>query len=32
MTDLSGFAITKRWPPRRDGVIQLYTLGTPNGF
>lgn len=32
MTDLSGFPITKRWPPRRPQVIQLYTLNTPNGI
>lgn len=25
------FPIMRRWPPRRDGVIQLYTLNTPNG-
>ncbi|RJL08780.1 glutathione binding-like protein [Paracoccus siganidrum] len=25
------FPITKRWPPRRAEVIQLYSLGTPNG-
>lgn len=32
MTDLLGdFPITRRWPPRRKGVIQLYTLNTPNG-
>lgn len=32
MTDLLGdFSITRRWPPRRKGVIQLYTLNTPNG-
>lgn len=29
--DLSDFPITRRWPPRRPGVIQLYTLNTPNG-
>ena len=32
MTDLlDDFPITRRWPPRRKGVIQLYTLNTPNG-
>lgn len=25
------FPITRRWPPRRAEVIQLYSLGTPNG-
>ncbi len=28
---LDDFPITRRWPPRRAGVIQLYTLNTPNG-
>lgn len=32
MTDLSGFPITRRWPPKRPEVIQLYTLNTPNGI
>lgn len=32
MPDLSGFPITRRWPPRRPEAIQLYTLNTPNGF
>jgi GSH-dependent disulfide-bond oxidoreductase len=31
MTDLSHFAITKRWPPADPGVIQLYSYPTPNG-
>ena len=31
MSDLSAFPITKRWPPKRPDVLQLYTLGTPNG-
>lgn len=31
MTDLSGFAITRRWPPSDPGVIQLYSYPTPNG-
>ncbi len=29
--DLGGFPVTRRWPPKRAGVIQLYTLNTPNG-
>lgn len=32
MTKLSDFPITRRWPPVRPDVIQLYTLGTPNGL
>lgn len=28
---LDAFPITKRWPATRPDVIQLYTLGTPNG-
>jgi GSH-dependent disulfide-bond oxidoreductase len=31
MTDLSTFAITKRWPARHPDRIQLYSLPTPNG-
>ena len=31
MAVLSGFPITRRWPPRRADVIQLYSLPTPNG-
>ncbi len=31
MTALSNFAITKRWPPRDETAIQLYSLATPNG-
>ena len=31
MTDLSAFPITRRWPPRTPGAIQLYSLPTPNG-
>ena len=30
-TRLHDFPITRRWPPRRPEVIQLYTLNTPNG-
>ncbi|MBV0891347.1 glutathione S-transferase N-terminal domain-containing protein [Paracoccus sp. Z118] len=32
MSNLSGFPITNRWPPRRPEVIQLYSLATPNGI
>lgn len=32
MPTLSNFPITHRWPPIRPDVIQLYTLGTPNGL
>ena len=32
LSSLSEFAITKRWPPVRPDVIQLYTLSTPNGI
>ena len=32
MTDLSQYAITKRWPPRNAGAVQLYSLPTPNGI
>jgi len=28
---LDQFPITKRWPPRNPGAIQLYSLPTPNG-
>lgn len=31
MTDLSAFPITRRWPLRTPGAIQLYSLTTPNG-
>ena len=31
MTDLTAFPITRRWPPRTPGAIQLYSLPTPNG-
>ena len=31
MTDLSPFAITRRWPPRHPERLQLYSLPTPNG-
>lgn len=32
MTDLSGFAITQRWPASHPDRIQLYSLPTPNGI
>ncbi|MBC7147673.1 MAG: glutathione S-transferase N-terminal domain-containing protein [Thioclava marina] len=31
MSDLSQFPITRRWPAADPGVIQLYSLPTPNG-
>jgi GST-like protein len=31
MPDLGDFPITRRWPPRNQGAIQLYSLPTPNG-
>ena len=31
MSDLSGFPITKKWPPRHPDRLQLYSLTTPNG-
>jgi GSH-dependent disulfide-bond oxidoreductase len=31
MTDLSEFAITRRWRPEHPDRIQLYSLPTPNG-
>ncbi|HWL27658.1 MAG TPA: glutathione S-transferase C-terminal domain-containing protein [Burkholderiaceae bacterium] len=31
MTDLSVFAITKKWPARHPDRLQLYSLPTPNG-
>ena len=31
MADLSAFPITKKWPARETGDIQLYSLPTPNG-
>lgn len=31
MSSLDAFAITRRWPPRTPGAIQLYSLTTPNG-
>jgi len=32
MTDLSSFAITKKWPAQYSDRIQLYSLTTPNGI
>lgn len=32
MTDLSVFEITRKWPARHPGRIQLYSLPTPNGI
>jgi GST-like protein len=31
MSDLSGFSITAKWPPRHPEWLQLYSLPTPNG-
>ncbi|HEX3062275.1 MAG TPA: glutathione S-transferase N-terminal domain-containing protein [Usitatibacter sp.] len=31
MSSLAGYPITKKWPPRHPGRIQLYSLPTPNG-
>ena len=31
MTDLSRFPITRKWPARHPGILQLYSLPTPNG-
>ncbi len=31
MADLSAFPITRRWPARHPGRLQLYSLNTPNG-
>jgi GSH-dependent disulfide-bond oxidoreductase len=31
MADLSGFAITRKWPAAHPDRIQLYSLPTPNG-
>jgi GSH-dependent disulfide-bond oxidoreductase len=32
LTDLSAFPISKKWPARDPGRIQLYSLPTPNGI
>ena len=31
MPDLLAFPITRKWPPRFPGRLQLYSLPTPNG-
>ena len=31
MTDLSAFAINRKWPAQRPDLLQLYSLPTPNG-
>ncbi len=31
MPDLSAFPVTRRWPAKHPGRIQLYSLNTPNG-
>ncbi len=31
MTNLSAFPITRKWPARHPGRLQLYSLPTPNG-
>ena len=31
MADLSAFPITTRWPAKNPGIIQLYSVPTPNG-
>jgi GST-like protein len=31
MSDLSAFAVTRKWPPRHPDRLQLYSLPTPNG-
>jgi len=31
MTDLSAFAVTRKWPARHPDRIQLYSVPTPNG-
>jgi GSH-dependent disulfide-bond oxidoreductase len=31
MADLSAFPITHKWPAKNPGIIQLYSLPTPNG-
>jgi GSH-dependent disulfide-bond oxidoreductase len=31
VTDLADFPVTKKWPPRHPGRLQLYSLPTPNG-
>jgi GST-like protein len=31
MSDLAAFPVTRRWPPRTPGAVQLYSWPTPNG-
>jgi GST-like protein len=31
MSDLSAFAVTRKWPPAHPDRLQLYSLPTPNG-
>ena len=31
MTDLSAYAITRKWPASQPDRLQLYSLPTPNG-
>jgi len=31
LTDLSAFAVTRKWPAKDAGRLQLYSLPTPNG-
>ena len=31
MSDLSAFPVTRKWPARHPGRLQLYSLPTPNG-
>jgi len=31
VSELSGFPVTKKWPPRHPERLQLYSLPTPNG-
>jgi GST-like protein len=31
LTDLSAFPVTRKWPAKDAGRLQLYSLPTPNG-
>lgn len=31
MADLSAFPISRRWPARNPGILQLYSINSPNG-
>jgi GST-like protein len=31
MADLSDFPITRRWPAQNPGILQLYSINSPNG-